>query len=309
VDGIINLLKPAGMTSHQAVSAIRRLVGQKQVGHGGTLDPGACGVLPIYIGKATRIISYVPGAKSYRAEMTLGIATTTQDPAGETTDVADALSISPNQLGSAFAKFMGEVWQTPPMVSAVRVEGQRLYELARQGIEVERKPRLIRIYQLHIRKVWPDDVDMLVLGSRVLFDVECSAGTYIRTLCVDIGKELGCPAHMSFLVRTQAGPFSLAHATTFAELYQAVTSNRLSEYVLGPEVALEHMPKLTVNEVNRQRVLHGAVFQAVGVDDAQAPEQLTLARVHDVSGRLIAIARPLLLEPGWWQPEKVLVTA
>lgn len=310
MDGIINLLKPAGMTSHQAVSAVRRLVGQKQVGHGGTLDPGACGVLPIYIGKATRIIAYVPGSKSYRAEMTLGIATTTQDPAGNTTDIEYDISITPNQLGEAFAKFLGEYWQTPPMMSAVRIQGQRLYELARQGVEVERRPRLIRIHQLHIRKVWPDDVDVLGFSSRVLFDVECSAGTYIRTLCVDIGKELHCPAHMSFLVRTQAGPFNLANAITLEELAKAAGSNRLSEYILPPEVAIDHLPMVTVDEVNRIKVQHGAVFQTYEADDAaQGVDQLSLTRVHDERGNLIAIARPIWQKRGYWQPEKVLITA
>ncbi|HHT26801.1 MAG TPA: tRNA pseudouridine(55) synthase TruB [Firmicutes bacterium] len=309
MDGIINLLKPAGMTSHQAVNAVRRLVGQKQVGHGGTLDPGACGVLPLFLGKATRLISYVPGTKSYRAEMTLGIATETQDPAGKTTDMASDVNIAPNLLGEAFVKFLGEQYQTPPMISAVRVAGKRLYELARKGIQVEREPRLIRIHQLHIRKVWPEDVDVLGLGSRVLFDVECSAGTYIRTLCVDIGKELGCPAHMSFLVRTQAGPFNLTDAITYEELAVAAAGNRLTEYVLSPEVAVSHLPMVVVDAANRKKVQHGAEFQAVDPGDvANAVEQLTSTRVHDEKGTLIAIARPIRQKHGYWQPEKVFVT-
>lgn len=304
MDGIINLLKPTGMTSHDAVAAMRRLVGQKRIGHAGTLDPGAAGVLPLFLGSATRLISYMPGVKSYRAEMTLGIATQTQDASGETTEVADNVSISPNQLAEAFATFLGEIWQTPPMVSAVRLGGRRLYELARAGIEVEREPRLVRIHELHIRKVWPEDAEALTVGSRVLFDVRCSAGTYVRTLCVDVAAKLGCPAHMSFLVRTAAGPFDLADAVTFTELQEAHTANRLAEYILPPQAAVPHLPVIQATPDTASRISHGEIFRGVctvGADAATPPT----ACVHDATGRLIALARPVADKPGFWQPERV----
>lgn len=304
MNGIINLIKPAGMTSHDAVAVVRRLAGQRRIGHAGTLDPGACGVLPLFLGNATRLIQYATGVKTYRAEMTLGIATQTQDAAGETTAVAEDVMISPRQLGEVFAGFLGELWQTPPMVSALKVGGRRLYELARKGEEVERQPRLVRIFDLHIRKIWPEDADVLTLGSRILFDVQCSAGTYIRTLCVDIGAQLGCPAHMSFLIRTASGPFQLADAVTLEELTQARENGRLSQCVMPPEVAVPHLPPIRVDEEVRERILHGAMFP---VPVTSLEGQHNLVRVHDAEGQMIAVARPVADLPGYWQPERVFL--
>jgi tRNA pseudouridine55 synthase len=306
VNGIINLLKPSGMTSHDAVAAVRRLSGQRRVGHGGTLDPGATGVLPLFLGWATRLVSFVPGTKCYRAEMTLGFSTDTQDGGGETLEVADQLSITPRQLGEAFAAFLGEIEQTPPMTSALRVNGRRLYELARQGLEVERKPRPVHIYELHIRKVWPEDSPVLGLGSRVLFDVCCSAGTYVRTLCVDIGNRLNCPTHMSFLVRTVAGPFELSQSVTFEELQAAAQSGRLSEYVLSPDVAVGHLPTVRVSEDEARRLEQGNEFEAA--EERYEPSRTSgnLVRVHNQHGQLIALARPVP-NTQRWHPTRVFV--
>lgn len=296
MNGIVNLLKPAGMTSHDAVNAARRLFGQRRIGHAGTLDPGATGVLPLLLGQATRLMPYLLGTKEYRAEMTLGISTDTQDASGATEEVAEKCSISPRLLGEAFASFLGSSTQCPPMTSAVRVDGQRLYERARRGEVVERPGRQIRIYELHIRKVWPEDTPVLGLGSRVLFDVSCSAGTYMRILCADIGARLGCPAHMSFLVRTAAGSFRLTDAVAFEELETAKAHSRLLEYVNPMSTALTHLPVLVVSPAMVDRIAQGQMFAAPG-------DQAPLAQVHDQQGRLVAIVKPS--NDGRWQPIRV----
>jgi tRNA pseudouridine55 synthase len=291
------LLKPSGMTSHDAVAAARRVFGQRRIGHGGTLDPGVSGVLPLFLGWATRLVRYMPDDKWYRAEMTLGISTQTQDGGGATLEVAKELHITPRQLGEALASFVGSVEQTPPMLSAVRVGGRRLYELAREGHVVERQPRTIQIYEMHIRKIWPEEAPVLGLGSRVLFDVHCSAGTYIRTLCVDIGAHLGCPAHMSCLVRTHAGPLGISDAITFEELLAAQSTGRLVEYVLSPTVAVEHLPAVIADARAQDDLLHGRRFPA-----ALSTEPASTVRVHDPQGTLVALAQPVLEHPGLWQP-------
>lgn len=299
MDGVVNLLKPAGMTSHDAVAAARRIFGQRRIGHGGTLDPGACGVLPLFLGWATRLVSYMPSDKRYRAEMTLGISTDTQDSGGTTLEVAENVEVTPWELGTAFADFVGGIEQIPPMTSAIRQEGRRLYELAREGKVVERQPRTIEIYDLHICKIWPEDATTLGLVSRVLFDVHCSSGTYVRTLCVDIGARLGCPAHMSFLVRTACGPLDLPNAVTFEELLQARAEARLTEYVLPPTLAVEHMPAIYVDERQMEYILSGHGFRA------ETPERQTeVARVHDKNQSLIALAKPAD-RSGYWQPIRV----
>jgi tRNA pseudouridine55 synthase len=305
VNGIINLLKPAGMTSHDAVQVVRRLLGQRRVGHGGTLDPGATGVLPLFLGWAARLISYTPGTKAYRVELTLVIGTDTLDGGGKTLGVADDLAVSPRQLGEAFAAFLGEIEQIPPMLSARRLGGRRLYELARQGLEVEREPRRVRILELHIRKIWPEDASVLGLGSRVLFDVQCSAGTYIRTLCADIGSHLGSPAHMSFLVRTAAGPFQLADAVTFEELQAAATHGRLADYVLSPDAALLHLPVITVGSEALGRLAQGGAFAALEQPPEEPSPPGSVVRVHSEQNRLLALATPAASGAPLWQPIRV----
>jgi tRNA pseudouridine55 synthase len=247
--------------------------------------------------------------KKYRAEMTLGISTSTQDAAGETTEVADDINVTPRQLGDAFATFKGDITQIPPMMSAIRVGGKRLYELARRGEEIERQPRPVRILDLHICKVWPDDAEILGLGSRVLFDVTCSAGTYIRTLCVDVAAKLGCPAHMSFLVRTTAGPFELIESVTFEDLVKAKETSRLMEYILPPEAAVQHLPELRVDIATAESVVHGREFRASVQTENTNDFVALLARVHDAHGRLIAIARSIDAEANLWQPERVFPVA
>ena len=211
-EGLLVIDKPAGMTSHDVVDRVRELFDTTKVGHAGTLDPDATGVLLVGIGRATRFLSYAQEApKRYRAEAAFGRTTSTQDASGEVLQERP-VSFDRTRLDEVVAGFRGDIEQTPPMVSAVRVGGQRLHKLARMGREVERKPRPQTIYELEVT-----DFD----GAMATLDVRCSAGTYVRTLINDIGDALGSGAHMSSLVRTEAGGFTLEDATPLDDVAAA----------------------------------------------------------------------------------------
>jgi len=256
--GVINLLKPPGMTSHDAVARLRRILGERHIGHGGTLDPGAAGVLPVLVGRATKLMPFVTAyTKAYRAEMTLGIVTDTQDASGATLEVSESFSLPPKALSDAMAAFLGPIEQIPPMTSALKKDGKRLYELAREGKEVERAPRQVHIYEMHVVAVLPEGTERLVTGTRVIFDVVCSKGTYIRTLCHDIGKRLGCGAHMSFLVRTRVGPYTLETSHTLGEIEEAAKRGELSEILQSPESAVEHLARFVVTHAEAEKLRQG----------------------------------------------------
>ncbi|OTA40349.1 MAG: pseudouridine synthase, partial [Symbiobacterium thermophilum] len=243
---MLNLLKPPGMTSHDVVAFVRRALGVKKAGHTGTLDPGVAGVLPVCVGRATRLAEYIAGSdKAYRAEITFGVATDTQDGFGEVVAEADASHLTRGDVAYALTRFHGPIEQVPPMVSAVKVGGKRLYELARKGVEVEREPRRVFIHRLQLLDFRP--------GPRPVayIDVVCSKGTYVRTLAHDLGRFLQVGAHLSYLVRTRSGPFVLAQAATLEEL--AAGKARL----LPPAAALGDMPRVTVSGRAAARVLHG----------------------------------------------------
>ncbi|MDR1701624.1 MAG: tRNA pseudouridine(55) synthase TruB [Sporomusaceae bacterium] len=211
MNGVINVLKPPGMTSHDVVGAIRRIYRFKKVGHAGTLDPGAAGVLPVFLGSATRLIEYFSeDDKSYRAWVTFGAATDTGDDTGTVISKIDSFTLpDAPELEKTLASFLGSQEQVPPMYSAIKVAGKKLYELARSGVTVERQPRPVTIHDLKLLKREE---------TRILIDVVCSKGTYIRTLCQDIGERLNVPATMSFLVRLRAGDFKLADAWSLEEI-------------------------------------------------------------------------------------------
>ncbi len=213
MDGILNINKPAGMTSHDVVDYVRRVLGMRKVGHTGTLDPQATGVLIILLGKATKLAHSLQNTdKEYEGEMTIGITTDTQDAQGKILKSVDKPEVSLTHLRNTFKQFTGKLKQIPPMVSAISIGGKRLYKLARQGIEIPRSPRQIEIYKLEILKFEEDE------HPRVSFKVVCSKGTYIRTLCADIGDTLGYGAYQSNLVRTSVGKFKLKDAITLKEL-------------------------------------------------------------------------------------------
>lgn len=293
IEGILNVLKPPGMTSHDVVNVIRRLTGIRRVGHAGTLDPGAAGVLVICIGQATRFARYLQEAeKSYRAEMVLGVRTDTQDAAGRTVSVAEPFEIPWSEVDAALASMVGTITQRPPMVSAVHYQGRRLYELAREGIEVERPARTVEIYDLQIVEVWPSDAEKAALGSRVLFDVTCSSGTYVRTLCADVGDRLGCGAHLGFLVRTGSGALRIEESVTLEALEQAARQNRLAEYLLPVDAALQHFPPVTLrgDDLRRARIGAAVAWPA----DSARPADLEagdFVRLYDDRGRFFGIAR------------------
>lgn len=288
--GVINLLKPPGITSHDAVAKLRRILGERHIGHGGTLDPGAAGVLPILVGRATKLMPFVSEhRKSYRAEMTLGIVTDTQDAAGATLEVSESFSLPPKALGDAMATFLGPIEQVPPMMSALKRDGKRLYELAREGRVIEREARRVEIYEMHVVAVLPSDTTRLITGTRVIFDVVCSKGTYIRTLCHDIGRRLGCGAHMSFLVRTRVGPYALEESHTFDEIEAAVREGRIDRILHSPDSAVQHLPCYRASAEEARRLRHG---QPIAVQAQRLSGELdpsNVVRVVEESAGLVCI--------------------
>ena len=232
MDGIIIVNKPSGWTSFDVVARIRSLTGVKKVGHSGTLDPMATGVLPVFLGKATKSIQYfLNGDKGYSGEMLLGIRTDTGDADGKRISEDQDIRISENGIREAFSKYIGEIEQVPPMYSAVKFKGERLYKLARKGIEVERQPRKVKIYDLCIT----DDVSHLATDNRISFSVLCSKGTYIRQLVMDIGDDLGCGAHLTRLERTMARPFHISQAINMETIVTLARIGQLATVIINPE--------------------------------------------------------------------------
>lgn len=252
MDGILPLWKPKGYTSHDCVMRIRKLYQTKKVGHTGTLDPEVEGVLPICIGQATKVVPFLTDTKkTYVAEVTLGIATDTEDSYGEVIDRAGSVEMPDTPLiKKVLSTFKGEINQTPPMYSAVKVNGKKLYEYARQGIEVERPLRQVTIHDIQF-------LSKETKKNSFSFRVECSKGTYIRTLAVDIGEALGYPAHMSHLVRNQTGDFQKDECVTF-EMIEEVQSLEKREIFLSPlNKGLSHLDVYEVGEPDKKRVQMG----------------------------------------------------
>jgi len=240
IEGVINLLKPPGMTSSNAVTDVRRLFGIKRVGHTGTLDPGAAGVLPICLGRATRLFDLlVDKEKEYIAELRFGTCTDTQDSYGTVIATSDA-AVSEQELLRILPEFLGEQQQLPPMYSALKQDGKSLYQLARSGKMVEREARKIVIHSLEL-------VDRTA-QDRFLLKVRCSRGTYVRTLCEDIAARLGKCAHMSFLLRTAAGPFRVEEAYSIAELTEHKEQGTLHRLLVPVDQTLSFLPELRLPE-------------------------------------------------------------
>lgn len=242
MNGIINVLKPPGMTSHDVVSFVRKTINIKRVGHTGTLDPNAAGVLPICIGKATRVVQYFDDFKKvYRAELTLGFETDTQDRYGEIVGRSklSSFTIKDEDIEKVFEKFKGNISQIPPMYSAIKHNGRKLYELAREGKIVERKPREIYIYDIYV-------INKLD-NKKIFFEAECSKGTYIRTLCNDIGRELGTLGCMTFLLRTHVGDFDIDSAFTVEEIQEYANTNSIDKIILPIDTALKHLGSLNLD--------------------------------------------------------------
>lgn len=259
MEGILPLFKPAGLTSHDCVFKLRKILKTKKVGHTGTLDPDVTGVLPICIGKATKIAEYITDAgKAYVGEVTLGFSTTTEDASGEEVErkAVDRV-IKKEEILKVLESLTGEITQTPPMFSAVKVGGIRLYEYARKGIEIERPKRTVTIYSIQLLD---DRTEFSGDSITFRFKVNCSKGTYIRTLAVMIGELLGYPAHMSSLQRVQSAAFLLEDCLTFEEIEKHMEAGTISNVLRPLETALSHLPKLLINDKVAEKVKNGALL-------------------------------------------------
>lgn len=260
MEGILPLFKPAGLTSHDCVFKLRKILRTKKVGHTGTLDPDVTGVLPICIGKATKVAEYITDAgKAYEGEVTIGFSTTTEDASGEVVKRESVKrTISREEILQVIESLTGEIEQTPPMYSAVKVGGTRLYEYARKGIEVERPTRKVMIYSFELldeRNEFSGD------SFHLRFRVSCSKGTYIRTLAVMIGERLGYPAHMSSLIRVQSATFSLEDCLTFEEIENLMEAGTISSALRPLESALSHLPKYVISDTVAEKVKNGTLLQ------------------------------------------------
>jgi tRNA pseudouridine55 synthase len=284
MDGFLNINKPSGWTSHDVVARLRSILKIKKVGHTGTLDPAATGVLPICLGKATKLSQLLTETdKHYRAVMRLGVTTDTQDATGRILDRRDGLDLTEGQIRNVLDLFTGEIQQVPPMYSAVKVAGQPLYKAARAGRVVERDARAVRIHRLEL--IGRD-------GNDVALDVVCSKGTYIRSLCADIGERLGVGAHLFHLIRLRSGPFRIEDAVTIEEAESLVQEGRIRERVLPAAQVFQDFPSVRVTHHGARRLLHGTPIGILSV--GRQPKDFKTGQVvlvYNASGELIALAK------------------
>jgi tRNA pseudouridine55 synthase len=294
--GIININKPSGMTSFSVVRKIRYLTGIKKVGHAGTLDPMAEGVLPICLGSATRLVEHVVSArKSYRATIRLGAATDSFDSEGEVTAEGDPSGVTYEQVQTALQGFVGEIQQLPPMFSALKHKGQPLYRYARAGETVERTERTVSVYSL----------DLLDFETPLVqIDLEVGKGTYVRTIAHDLGEQLGCHGHLQSLTRTRSGPFTVENAVTLAQFEEAAASGNWEDHVYPADWVLESWHAALLGEQHTRDVRSGQLL----VLSHARPEfdQLELdtpCRAYSTDGEFVAILR--YRGAGRWHPARV----
>lgn len=307
--GFINLDKPSGPTSHDMVALVRKRLGIRQVGHAGTLDPLATGVLVLGVGAATRLMTFAGGQpKEYVARLLLGRSTDSEDITGVTTAEASGAGVSLDDLERAASQLRGNILQTPPMVSAVKHQGRRLYELARAGQTVERQPRPVTIYSLEIGDFEPGD------KAEATLTIRCSGGVYIRTICADLGRILGCGGCMAALRRTAVGTFDVRDSVSTASFLE-----RGAGVLLPPSTAVAHLPKVTMGAFEEQRVVHGGSIDAAqegqgdrpkdGQAGHSAPELAGDVRLQNARGELVAIAHTLELDGNRRRYQPYLVLA
>ena len=286
-DSIVNLFKPVGPTSFDMVCSVRKILGVKKAGHIGTLDPAAEGVLPICLNRSTRIIQFLsPLQKTYRATLELGSETDTQDATGRKISTKDPSLVNETKIKQVFQTFVGEKDQIPPMYSAKKKNGIPLYKLARNGINIARDPVKVTIYSIDFIKKEK---------NQVLFEVRCSAGTYIRTLSHDIGKKLGCYAHMVRLTRTKVGLFGLGRTLTLEELKLAYEEGSLPEKLLPLEEALNFLPAIRVKEEYLESVSHGVALSKCFLETL--PDRFEPGHYFRVFGnndKIVAVVEPVV---------------
>jgi len=283
INGFVVIDKPAGITSHDVVSRVRRILGIRKVGHTGTLDPFATGVLPVAVNDGTKAIPFLDESfKSYQALMRLGFATDTLDMTGRVLSESDWLTISRSQLDDVLLRFSGTISQIPPMFSAIKQNGQPLYKLARQGQEVERQVRQVEIRELAVLAFEPPLVSLLVV---------CSRGTYVRSLADDIGRELGCGAALQELRRIESGLFTIEEACTLESLEEASSLGKLDALFMTPSAALGHLADVPISESGLVKISHGIAPQwhETGLGDPLKREELQLVRLTN-HGVLVAVA-------------------
>lgn len=253
--------KPEGWTSHDVVAKVRRILKMKRIGHAGTLDPMVTGVLPLCLGRATRVVEYIQERpKAYEAVLQLGIATDTEDITGTVIERQSSIAVSEDDIREALERFIGEIEQVPPMYSAIKIDGKRLYELAREGKTVERKSRKVTIHQIELI-----EAQLKQEQPKITFSVVCSKGTYIRTLCVDIGKALGVPATMAHLTRTMSGGITKESCLSLEQIEQLQLAGELSEHLIEADHAITHLKQAVVPTAIGRLALLG---QKVGLEHA-----------------------------------------
>ena len=287
--GVINIYKEKGFTSHDVVNIVRNTLSKVKTGHTGTLDPEAEGVLPVCVGKATKLADYIAAdIKEYIAEITLGISTTTEDIFGDVLE-EKPVNVTEEDFKNAAVNFIGEYHQKPPMYSAIKVNGRKLYELAREGKEVERKTRLIHIFDIS---------DIKSLGNnKFAFKVLCSKGTYIRTLCEDIGMKLHVGAYMNTLRRTKTGPFTIEESHTLKEIETLKNNGELEKIIIPVDRMFEEYPKIKLNPKQVKSVTNGVQMTYNGKEGQSY-------RVYDEKNKFLCISKitdgKLKLEKSFW---------
>ena len=293
MNGFLNIHKPAGLTSHDVVAKVRRLLGVQRVGHTGTLDPAATGVLPICIGKATKVAQFfLETDKEYRVVMRLGEATDTEDATGKVLSRRPIASLTHEKIQKTVEGFQGLQWQIAPMYSAVKVGGEPLYKAARQGRQVERPTRRVIVHRINVLGIEVRDRDDII---DVTFDVTCSKGTYVRTLCADIGEKLGVGGHLLRLERRRSGPFHIDKAIHLSEVQQRTAEGSIGEKLIPMEEVLSSYPSLRVTPEAERFVLHGAPIGAREI--TYFPMEFKTGKVvlvYNAAGELVALASALI---------------
>ncbi len=295
-NGILPLFKPKGMTSHDCVFRLRKILKQKSIGHTGTLDPDVEGVLPICLGRATKVAQFLTNEKkAYEGTIVLGEATETEDQSGEVIERKQISGqFSQSEVLSVFDSFLGEINQVPPWYSAVKVNGKKLYEYARQGIKVERPVRSVHLY--HIGLIEPKPF----YEKNIPFSVECSKGTYVRTLAVDIGKALGYPAHLKDLTRVKSGLFQLKDCVTFEEVEEALSSGAFPRFLVTIGEALKAFPRIEVDPDLEEKIMNGAVLPILKDFQSKA------IAVYNRKGECLALYEKHPAKPGMMKPLRVI---
>jgi tRNA pseudouridine55 synthase len=247
--GFISLNKPVGFTSHDCVAKMRRLLNTRKIGHGGTLDPAAIGVLPIAVGKATRLLQFLPQNKAYRARIRFGVTTNTDDLAGEIIHTASKVNLNKEQIIDSLPNFLGAIAQVPPMYSAIKRDGRKLYELARKGETIEVPSRTVEIYKLELLNYFPGDF------PEIEVDIDCSAGTYIRAIARDLGAMLAVGGTLANLIRTQSCGLTLDNSLTFEQLTARLANKEFE--LISPKLLLNHLPLIKLVEPEAIRWCQG----------------------------------------------------